>query len=229
MQPLTDGTRDTMDGPRVPSFEGIFLLRRSLLALMLALAVTACGGGDDNPNGPSTPPPQGPANLVIEDLTVGTGAEATGGRLLNVNYNLYHYDPAGNGGRGALIQGPAPYSVPAGDERDHPGLRAGHPRHARRRYPPHHHSPVACVRRWRQHQTPALQETSGSCSTCSWSPSSTDRRYSSHGMAPPAPPNRVAATSPAMISTAPITFHRSIGSPSQIAAVPTAATGIRFE
>jgi FKBP-type peptidyl-prolyl cis-trans isomerase len=72
---------------------------------MLALAVTACGGGDDNnPNGPSTPPPQGPANLVIEDLTIGTGAEATGGRLLSVAYALYHYDPAGQGGRGQLIQ-----------------------------------------------------------------------------------------------------------------------------
>ena len=79
------------------------MLRRSLLALCLALAVTACGG-DDNPNQPSTPPPQGPANLVIEDLTVGTGAEATGGKLLTVNYALYHYDPAGSGGRGQAIQ-----------------------------------------------------------------------------------------------------------------------------
>ena len=79
------------------------MLRRSLLALCLALAVTACGG-DDNPNEPSTPPPQGPANLVIEDLTVGTGAEATGGKLLTVNYALYHYDPAGSGGRGQAIQ-----------------------------------------------------------------------------------------------------------------------------
>jgi FKBP-type peptidyl-prolyl cis-trans isomerase len=78
------------------------VLRRSLLALCLALAVTACGG-DDNPNQPSTPPPQGPANLVIEDLTVGTGAEATGGRQLSVNYNLYAYDPAGSGTRGQLL------------------------------------------------------------------------------------------------------------------------------
>jgi FKBP-type peptidyl-prolyl cis-trans isomerase len=78
------------------------VLRRSLLALCLALAVAACGG-DDNPNQPSTPPPQGPATLVIEDLTVGTGAEATGGRQLSVNYNLYSYDPAGSGTRGQLL------------------------------------------------------------------------------------------------------------------------------
>jgi len=93
-----------MAGPRVPPFEGMFVLRRSLFALMLAFAVAACGGSDNNnPNNP-TPTPQGPANLVIEDLTVGTGAEATGGKLLTVNYALYHYDPAGSGGRGQAIQ-----------------------------------------------------------------------------------------------------------------------------
>ncbi len=42
-------------------------------------------------------------------------------------------------------------------------------------------------------------------------------RYSSAGIAAAAPPNRVATTSPAMISAAPIAFHRSIGSCSQIA------------
>jgi FKBP-type peptidyl-prolyl cis-trans isomerase len=81
---------------------------------MLAVAVTACGGGDENPNTPTAPPPQGPANLVIEDLTVGTGAEATGGRLLTVAYNLYHYDPAGSGGRGQLIQGPQQFQFRQG-------------------------------------------------------------------------------------------------------------------
>jgi FKBP-type peptidyl-prolyl cis-trans isomerase len=84
------------------AFQGFSVLRRSLLALCLALAVSACGG-DDNPNGPSTPPPQGPANLVVEDLTVGTGAEATGGRLLTVAYALYSYDPNGQGTRGQLL------------------------------------------------------------------------------------------------------------------------------
>jgi FKBP-type peptidyl-prolyl cis-trans isomerase len=83
------------------------LLRRSALALLFALSAAACGGGDDNgnPTTPSTPPPQGPATLVVEDLTVGTGAEASGGKLLTLAYNLYAYDPAGPGGRGALLQG----------------------------------------------------------------------------------------------------------------------------
>ena len=80
---------------------------------MLALAVTACGGSDENPNTP-TPTPQGPANLVIEDVTIGTGAEATGGRLLTVNYILYLYDPAGNGGRGQQLEGPASFQFRQG-------------------------------------------------------------------------------------------------------------------
>lgn len=79
------------------------MLRRSALAVLFALAAAACGGGDDNnPNNP-TPPPQGPANLVIEDVVVGTGTEATAGKLLNVNYVLYLYDPAGPNGRGTLV------------------------------------------------------------------------------------------------------------------------------
>jgi len=106
------------------------VLRRTLLALMLALATAACGG-DDNPNNP-TPPPQGPANLVVEDLTVGTGAEATGGRLLTVNYILYLYDPAGNGGRGRQLEGPAQFpfrqganAVIAGFEQGTHGMLVG--------------------------------------------------------------------------------------------------------
>jgi len=90
---------------------------------MLALAVTACGG-DDNPNAP-TPPPQGPANLVVEDLVIGTGAEATGGKLLNVGYNLYHYDPAGSGGRGQLIDGPRQFPFRQGTNATIPGFEQG--------------------------------------------------------------------------------------------------------
>jgi len=114
-----------MDGPRVPPFEGMFVLRRSLFALMLAFAVTACGGSDNNnPNTP-TPTPQGPANLVIEDVTIGTGAEATGGRQLTVTYFLYHYDPAGNAGRGQLIQGPQSFQFRQGTNGVIPGFELG--------------------------------------------------------------------------------------------------------
>lgn len=101
------------------------MLRRSALALLFALAAAACGGGDDNgnPNNP-TPPPQGPANLVIEDVVVGTGDEATGNKLLNVNYVLYLYDPAGPNGRGAVLQA-APYSFRQGTNAVIPGFEQG--------------------------------------------------------------------------------------------------------
>jgi FKBP-type peptidyl-prolyl cis-trans isomerase FkpA len=107
------------------------LLRRSALALLFALAAAACGGGDDgNPNNP-TPPPQGPANLVIEDVIVGTGTEASGGKLLNLNYVLYLYDPAGPNGRGAALEsGPFPFrqgtnAVIPGFEQGVMGMRVG--------------------------------------------------------------------------------------------------------
>jgi FKBP-type peptidyl-prolyl cis-trans isomerase len=90
---------------------------------MLALAVTACGGSED-PNAP-TPTPQGPANLVIEDVTIGTGAEATGGRLLSVNYILYLYDPAGNGGRGQQLEGPGSFQFRQGTNAVIPGFELG--------------------------------------------------------------------------------------------------------
>jgi FKBP-type peptidyl-prolyl cis-trans isomerase FkpA len=80
------------------------LLRRAALVLCLAFVASACGGNNDNPNNPSTPPPTGPPNLVIEDLTVGTGADALAGKLISVNYALYTYDPNGSGGRGVTLQ-----------------------------------------------------------------------------------------------------------------------------
>ena len=90
------------------------MLRRTTLALFLAVALSACGGGDDNgnPNNP-TPPPQGPANLQIVDVAVGTGAEATGNKLVSVHYVLYLYDPAGPDGRGRRLQ--ASREVPPGN------------------------------------------------------------------------------------------------------------------
>jgi FKBP-type peptidyl-prolyl cis-trans isomerase len=101
------------------------LLRRSALAFLFALAAAACGGGDDNgnPNNP-TPPPQGPPNLVIEDVVVGTGTEATAGKIFGVNYVLYLYDPAGPNGRGALLES-GPFSFRQGTNAAIPGFEQG--------------------------------------------------------------------------------------------------------
>ena len=79
------------------------MLRRSCLVLCFALVAAACGG-KDTPTNPSTPPPQGPAALTIEEVTVGTGTEGLAGKLFSVNYALYTYDPAGSAGRGVLLQ-----------------------------------------------------------------------------------------------------------------------------
>jgi FKBP-type peptidyl-prolyl cis-trans isomerase len=107
------------------------LLRRHVLALIVALAAAACGGGDDNgnPNNP-TPPPQGPPTLQIVDVTVGTGAEATGSKLVGVHYVLYLYDPAGPDGRGERLQASrellgAPYSYRQGTNAVIPGFEQG--------------------------------------------------------------------------------------------------------
>lgn len=106
-------------------------MRRTSLALLLAVAVSACGGGDDdgNPNNP-TPPPQGPATLQVVDVTVGTGAEATGNKLVGVHYVLYLYDPAGPDGRGQRIQASrevlsGPYSYRQGTNAVIPGFEQG--------------------------------------------------------------------------------------------------------
>jgi FKBP-type peptidyl-prolyl cis-trans isomerase len=79
-------------------------LRRSFLVLSLALIASACGGDDPPPTAPTTPPPQGPATLQIVDVTVGTGLEASAGKLVATHYVLYLYDPNGSEGRGVRIQ-----------------------------------------------------------------------------------------------------------------------------
>ena len=100
------------------------MLRRSALVLCFALVAAACGGNNDNPNTPTPTPPTGPPNLVIEDLTVGTGTEAAAGKLLDVNYALYSYDPNGSGGRAALLQ-QGPYSFRQGASQAIPGFDQG--------------------------------------------------------------------------------------------------------
>lgn len=66
------------------------MLRLSRFALVLLLSATtaACGGGNnDTPTSPSANVPFGTV-----DITVGTGAEATTGRLATVAYAGWLYD-----------------------------------------------------------------------------------------------------------------------------------------
>ena len=65
---------------------------------LIGLLASGCGG-DDTPTAPSANVPFGTV-----DLRVGTGTEATVGRLVNVNYNLWLWDSLGPDNKGSRIQ-----------------------------------------------------------------------------------------------------------------------------
>ena len=77
-------------------------------ALALALAVSGCGK-DDNPTAPSANVP-----FSTVDVRVGTGAEATAGRTVNVNYSLYNYSGTAAENKGTPIEaGTFPFTIGA--------------------------------------------------------------------------------------------------------------------
>lgn len=71
----------------------------SFVVMGLALLVSACGGSDSSPTAPSANVP-----FSTVDLRVGTGAEATVGRLVNVNYNLWLWNSLGQDNKGSRVQ-----------------------------------------------------------------------------------------------------------------------------
>lgn len=112
------------------------MTRTILLACVASLAI-ACGGGDDN-NSPTAPTEvTGSAPFSATDLIVGTGAEATAGQRITVNYTgwLYSDTAAENKGRrfeSSLDPGRTPYAftlgareVIAGWEQGIPGMKVG--------------------------------------------------------------------------------------------------------
>ena len=81
-----------------------------VLAAIVALAVTACGGNNTTPTAPSANVP-----FSTTDLRVGTGAEATVGRNVTVNYTLWLWDSLGTGNKGSRLQaGTFPFTVGQG-------------------------------------------------------------------------------------------------------------------
>ena len=105
---------------------------RAKIAVTLIAATAAAAGCSDDSN-PNSPTPR--AEYSQTDVRVGTGAEATAGRRLNVHYTLWAYSPSGTDGKGQQIQtsvGGAPYSfvlgtgaVISGWDRGVPGMRVG--------------------------------------------------------------------------------------------------------
>jgi FKBP-type peptidyl-prolyl cis-trans isomerase FkpA len=68
----------------------------SFVVMTLALVVSGCSDSNSTPTAPSTNVP-----FSTVDLRVGTGAEATTGRLVNVNYSGWVYDSAGTDNKGS--------------------------------------------------------------------------------------------------------------------------------
>ena len=63
-------------------------MTRVCLALVLAVSVAACGGSSTSPSSSAS------VNVAFSttDLTVGTGATASAGRIVSVNYTGWLYD-----------------------------------------------------------------------------------------------------------------------------------------
>ncbi|HET7295354.1 MAG TPA: FKBP-type peptidyl-prolyl cis-trans isomerase [Vicinamibacteria bacterium] len=92
-----------------------------MLAFFLPLVLTACGGGDAAPTGPS--------NLVVEDLVVGTGAVAATGDTVTVHYvgtltNGQRFDSSYDRGQPFTFRLGAGQVI-AGWEQGIPGMRVG--------------------------------------------------------------------------------------------------------
>ena len=75
-------------------------LRLAALAVIAASALSC-----NNAPSPTTPIVfVGPADLVITDLRVGTGATLAAGQLATVHYGLWLYDPSGVDSKGTFIE-----------------------------------------------------------------------------------------------------------------------------
>ena len=79
-------------------------------AFAFTLLLGGCGGGSDDPA-------PGPTTLQVTDTTVGTGATATAGKTLTVNYTGWLYSAAAANSRGAQFDtsvGRAPFQFTLG-------------------------------------------------------------------------------------------------------------------
>src|SRR5690349_6328592 len=65
-------------------------------ALLAGLLLSGCGGSDSSPTAPSSNQP-----FSITELRVGTGAEATTGRNVTVNYSGWIWDSLGTDHKGS--------------------------------------------------------------------------------------------------------------------------------
>jgi FKBP-type peptidyl-prolyl cis-trans isomerase len=105
-------------------------MRLSVLVLIVAIGVSACGGGSDSPTAPSGQPPAGSVPFSTSDLRPGTGAEATAGKTVTVNYTLWLYNTAVSDNKGSLLDsslrtGGVPYTFVVGSSNTITGFSQG--------------------------------------------------------------------------------------------------------
>lgn len=84
-------------------------MHRLLPFILAAATLTAACGGDDTPTSPSANVP-----FTRTDLRVGTGAEATAGRSVTVNYEGWLYSATGPDNKGARFDGGTGFSFVLG-------------------------------------------------------------------------------------------------------------------
>ncbi len=75
-------------------------MRLFVCVLALAALPLVGGCGSSSPTTPST----SVGTFTETDLVVGTGAEATAGKAITVNYTLWLYDTSKTDGKGTLVQ-----------------------------------------------------------------------------------------------------------------------------
>jgi FKBP-type peptidyl-prolyl cis-trans isomerase FkpA len=90
-------------------YDGSMSMRASICLLLLLSSVAACGG-DDSPTSPS--PSTGSAPFATTDLRVGTGAEATAGRNVTVNFTGWLYSATAVENKGTQFDtGSFPFTI----------------------------------------------------------------------------------------------------------------------
>jgi FKBP-type peptidyl-prolyl cis-trans isomerase FkpA len=94
-------------------------------AFAAALSLTACGGGSGNAGTGNTPVnSNNPAALTKTDASIGTGAEATSGKTVQVNYTGWLYSAGAADFKGAKFDASAagkPYTFIIGAAPGSPG------------------------------------------------------------------------------------------------------------
>jgi FKBP-type peptidyl-prolyl cis-trans isomerase FkpA len=97
---------------------------RRVLAILLLILSAACGGSSS----PSNPTPLPSAPYSQTDLVVGTGAEATAGKTVSINYSLWLYSDTAAENKGQFIQssvGSSPFAWQLGSNSTIPGINQG--------------------------------------------------------------------------------------------------------